>query len=362
MTEQAAYQPPPPIDLNRYPQSLLSGNAESGVPTSVGRAGVDWIGTLRLPRCGWLTTLVFAAWLGGFVGLAGCVPGGSSDQPELVWGRQGYSDGRFQKPRAMTADAEGRIYIVDLTARIQVFDGEGRFQRSWQTPRSEFGRPTGLSIDRAGRLMVADTHYYRILFYTPEGELLPDLTIGGTYGGGPGEFGFVTDVLQDEDGCYYVSEYGEFDRIQKFSPDRKFICQWGRHGNAPGEFLRPQSMAIDEQRQLWVADACNHRIQIFDLKQNPPAFVRAIGGSDAAAGGWSYPYGLLLGADNSFYTTEYGSHRVRKFRRDGTPLASWGSPGRLPGQLVQPWSLARDNSGRLHVLDSFNHRVQRIRF
>lgn len=306
--------------------------------------------------------LLFAAVVCGLACLEGCFAGGTSSEPDLVWGRQGYSEGRFQKPRAMTIDAEGRVYVVDLTARIQVFDSEGKFQRFWNTPTSEFGRPVGLSIDREGRLMVADTHYYRILFYSPEGQLQEDMTIGGVYGGAPGEFGFVTDVAQDSQGNYYIAEYGEYDRIQKFTPERKFVCQWGRHGSEPGEFLRPQSIAVDEQDQLWVADSCNHRIQIFDLKADPPTVVKIWGEEGSEPGKLSYPYGLLLGPDDSVYIAEYGAHRIQKFTRGGLSLGIWGGPGRRPGQLYQPWTCALDPRGRLHVLDSLNHRVQRVRF
>src|ERR1700676_661987 len=41
---------------------------------------------------------------------------------DLVWGRRGISDGRFQKPRAIAIDGKDQLYIVDMTARIQVFD------------------------------------------------------------------------------------------------------------------------------------------------------------------------------------------------------------------------------------------------
>ena len=71
----------------------------------------------------------------------------------MIWGRFGYSDGRFNKPRAIAIDAKDQLYIVDMTARIQVFDTDGNFVRKWQTPASENGRPTGLSIDRQGRIM-----------------------------------------------------------------------------------------------------------------------------------------------------------------------------------------------------------------
>ena len=152
-----------------------------------------------------------------------------------------------------------------MTARIQVFDVDGNFIRSWQTPEHNNGRPTGLTFDTIdGNLMVADTHYNRVLTYTPTGELLTDRTLGGTMGQGPGEFGLVSDVVRDASHNFYVSEYGEFDRIQKLTPDGKFILQWGGHGTDAGQFMRPQHLEVDADGMVWVADACNHRIQVFD--------------------------------------------------------------------------------------------------
>ena len=149
---------------------------------------------------------------------------------EAVWGQQGGQPGFFQKPRAMAIDAQDRLFIVDKAARLQVFDRKGEFSHGWRTPDWEFGKPTGLSFDNDGNLMVADTHYYRILFYTPEGELLEDKTIGGVEGQAPGQFGWVTDAVQDSSGHYYVSEYGELDRVQKFSPSGEYLWGWGGHG------------------------------------------------------------------------------------------------------------------------------------
>src|SRR6185295_10749339 len=129
----------------------------------------------------------FLAWsiaAPGILAVAGCNEGGSSiGQLVAVWGRRGISDGRLQKPRAMAIDARDLLYIVDMTARIQVFTTDGQFVRGWQTPVHENGRPTGISIDRHGNVMVADTHYFRLLVYTPEGELKETL---GSEGHAPG--------------------------------------------------------------------------------------------------------------------------------------------------------------------------------
>ncbi len=291
---------------------------------------------------------------------AGCGPASSTPEPipELLWGQRGTTAGRLQKPRAVAIDEQDRLYIVDMSARIQVFDPDGNLLRApWQTPASEHGKPTGLSIDRDGNLMVADTHYYRILFYSPDGRLLRKKTIGGTLGRGPGEFGLVTDVVQDSKRNYYVSEYGNYDRIQKFSPDGDFLLQWGGHGSDPGQFRRPQNMAIDQSDQIWVADACNHRIQVFDTDGR---LVKIWGSQGRAAGELTYPYDLVI--DNGFiYICEMGNNRVQKLTVDWQPIATWGRGGRTPGKLYNPWALIQDSKGRLLVIDTNNHRVQRVR-
>lgn len=275
---------------------------------------------------------------------------------EAVWGRQGLADGRFQKPRAMTIDSEDRLYIVDMSARIQVFTPDGQFLRGWQTPEHVRGRPTGLSIARDGRVLVADTHYYRVLIYSADGKLLK--TMGGTRGPGPGEFGLVTDIVDDAEGNLYVAEYGQFDRIQKFNRDGKFLQQWGGHGSKPGQFVRPQKLAFDAEQHLWVTDACNHRIQVFDTSGK---LLRCWGQQGGGLGQLKYPYDLALDGQGHVYVCEFGNHRVQKFTLDGKSLGAWGHSGRKSGELFNPWALAYDSRGRLHVLDTGNHRVQRIR-
>ncbi|HWB08318.1 MAG TPA: NHL repeat-containing protein [Pirellulales bacterium] len=288
--------------------------------------------------------------------VAGCDDeGASTGRLETVWGSRGISEGRFQKPRAMAIDAEDHLYIVDMTARIQVFDRDGNYLRGWQTPVHVAGRPTGMSFDHRGRLLVADTHYYRVLVYSTEGELLD--TLGGVHGQSPGEFGLVTDAVEDHKGNLYVSEYGEYDRVQKFSPDGKFLLQWGGHGAEPGEFMRPQSLAIDEQDHVWVADACNHRIQVFDAEGT---VLDVWGEEGSEPGQLYYPYGLVFDDAGHLYVSEWGNNRVQKFSRSGESLGCWGRRGRAPGELDHPWALVRDSQGRIHVLDSQNHRVQRV--
>lgn len=287
--------------------------------------------------------------------LSGCEESTSIGRLDAIWGRRGISPGRLQKPRAMAIDNDDLLYIVDMTARIQVFTTAGEFVRGWQTPVHDNGRPTGLSIDRHGNLLVADTHYFRVLTYSPDGELLD--TLGGTWGHAPGEFGLVTDAVEDSQGNLYVSEYGEYDRVQKFSPSHEFLLEWGGHGLEVGKFARPQSLAIDADDKIWVADACNHRVQVFDTEGQSLAVW---GSHGDRPGELAYPYGLMLDGQGHAYVSEFGNHRVQKFALDGRSLGCWGTPGRGPSQMFNPWALARDSRGRIYVLDTNNHRVQCI--
>lgn len=283
-------------------------------------------------------------------------------QLERIWGHQGTRPGELHKPRAMAISDAGEIYVVDKTARIQVYDRNGRFLRGWQTPEYANGKPTGLSFDLQGNLLVADTHYFRILRYRPDGTLLADQTLGGTFGQAPGEFGLVTDAVTDSQGNLYVAEYGDYDRIQKFSPTGEFLFQWGGHGSEPGQFIRPQNMAVDENDFIWVVDACNDRVQVFDATGDSAKLVKIWGEQGEGRGQLRYPYDLVLAEDGLVYICEFGNHRIQKFTRDGQSVGVWGIRGRGEGELFNPWAIVQDQRGRIHVLDTYNHRAQRIHF
>lgn len=293
----------------------------------------------------------------------GCVSRSRSETPQLVWGRRGQSNGRFLTPRAITIDRQDQLYIVDKTGRIQVFDPDGRWIRDWRTPDITNGKPTGMTIKPGASpdedlLLVADTHYYRMLVYTLRGERRPELEIGGTSGFGPGEFAFLTDVAVDKAGCIYIGEYGDADRIQKFDPDGRFMLSWGATGREPEQFLRPQGLHI-ENNLMWIADSGNHRIQRFDLSGERPELIDIWGGSGKQPGKLFYPYGVDTLGDGEAVVCEYGNARIQRFDARGNSLATWGSPGLEPGQLFDPWGLVVDSRRRIHVLDSNNHRVQR---
>src|SRR5262249_11494290 len=109
--------------------------------------------------------------------LAGCkLPAGSA--PGLVWGLHGVHIRERLQPGAGACGNPGHPDLADLTDRIQVFDRDGRYLRGWRTPEFNVDGPSGLTVDRLGRLLVADTHFYRVLVYSETGELLFQLGDG----------------------------------------------------------------------------------------------------------------------------------------------------------------------------------------
>ena len=343
----------PPVPANLHPHrparySLQARSARDQVQTEPSPEPPPLLASLR--HLAWLAPLALAAWLA----LRG---EGSHAAPDLAWGIHGTRPGWLQKPRTAAFDADDHLYLCDLTDRIQVFDRDGRYLRGWRTPALNVDGPSGLTIDRKGRLLVADTHFYRVLVYGRDGELLQQIG-DGVQGNTPGRFGYPTDVVTDRAGNFYVAEYGENDRIQVFSPEGTWLRQWGGHGSDPGQFIKPRALTIDDRDRLYVADSCNHRIQVFDTSGK---LLYLWGERGSGPGQMAYPYDLAIGPDRCLYVCEYANDRVQKFTLDGKPLGTWGTRGRGLGQLNNPFALAVDREGSVSVIDSNNHRVQRFR-
>jgi DNA-binding beta-propeller fold protein YncE len=263
--------------------------------------------------------------------------------------------GDFSYPRALSAGRDGRVYVVDKSARVQRFSPDGQFELGWTMPEKQSGKPVGLHVADDGRVFVADTHYHRVIVYSAEGTELAQF---GRPGQNDGEFELPTDVAIDADGNVYVSEYNGNDRITKWTPDFRFIKSIGR-GEVDGLPLRrPAGIDIDTEQTLWVADACNHRVIHFDLEGN---LLGVWGEMGRDAGQMRYPYDITCAPDGSIMVCEYGNDRLQWFDRDGRSLRVWGQQGRHLGDLWAPWGATYGPDGRVYVVDSLNARVQILR-
>ncbi len=149
--------------------------------------------------------------------------------------------------------------------------------------------PHGIHVDKDGNVWIADfagnkagDRGHQVHKFSPKGEKLLSLGIAGKPGNADGQFNQPNDVVTGPDGSIYVSDghdaqgmitaaavaegikRGATSRIQKFSPDGKFIKSWGKIGYRHGEFRTPHALMFDSKGRLWVADRGNHRLEIFD--------------------------------------------------------------------------------------------------
>jgi len=70
------------------------------------------------------------------------------------WGKKGSGPSEFDTPHSLALDSAGRLFVADRSnSRIQIFDPDGKFLAAWR----QFGRPSGLYIDKNDRLYVADS-------------------------------------------------------------------------------------------------------------------------------------------------------------------------------------------------------------
>jgi streptogramin lyase len=72
----------------------------------------------------------------------------------MEWGTTGLENGEFRDPHALAMDSRGRLFVADRgNSRIQIFDQQGTHLATW----TQFGRPSGLYIDRNDVLYATDS-------------------------------------------------------------------------------------------------------------------------------------------------------------------------------------------------------------
>ena len=71
-----------------------------------------------------------------------------------TFGHLGSGDGEFKGPHVLAFDSQGRLFVADRSnSRVAIFDQKGKFIAAWK----QFGRPSGIWIDRNDILYVADS-------------------------------------------------------------------------------------------------------------------------------------------------------------------------------------------------------------
>jgi sugar lactone lactonase YvrE len=127
------------------------------------------------------------------------------------------SPGDFAKPVGLAVDSDGNLYVADmLNARIEVFDADGNFIRTFGKRGDGpgyFAMPKGVAIDCDGHIWVSDSMQNRLQVFTQDGRLL--IYVGSGQGLLPGMFSGIQNVTIDKQNRVFTSEVFP-GRVQQF--------------------------------------------------------------------------------------------------------------------------------------------------
>ncbi len=222
-----------------------------------------------------------------------------------VLGEQSTVD--LKNPRGI-AYARGNVFVsLSSTGQIAVLDDEGKFIRMIGEP-GQFPGAIDLVCDTTrNRLIIVDNKRHNVFVHSMAGDSLFAL---GKRGEGEGEFNFPQSAAVDADGNIYVVDAFNF-RVEIFDVDGKYVRMFGSQGDGFGMFNRPKGIALDSHRNIYVLDAMHQNYQIFNQEGELLLFV---GKYSTGNNGFINPVSIAIGGDDSIYVTDQLNGRVQVFR------------------------------------------------
>ena len=260
---------------------------------------------------------------------------------------------------SVAVDGQGNVYVLDLSPdnpRVLKYDAQGRLAAQWGGAGGGDGQfnfqtiwagwvPNGgwVATDRQGNVYVADAFNWRIQKFDAGGTF--QLAFGQK-GDGDGKFHILGPVYVDDRGLIYVSET---DRMQRFSPEGRWLASLSTSGGLDGQFDGPRFLgATDGQGRRYVADENNARIQVLDRDWK---FVATWGRKGGGAGQFNRPAGVVIDRQGRLYVTDH-SPRIQIFDTAGRFLGQWSIPGNGDPAFKDAAGLAIDAGGDIYVADS----------
>ncbi|ACB77889.1 NHL repeat containing protein [Opitutus terrae PB90-1] len=317
-------------------------------------------------------------------------------------GKAGSADGdsasaRFSGSDGLAVDGTGNVYVADLfnhtirkitpdgvvttlagVARESGFaDGAGAAAR--------FYYPRELSIDAYGNILVADEGNCAIRKVSPSGVVSTVAGKTGLSGSDDGvdaaRFSLPRGVAVSRTGDIYVADSGNSTvrRIAVGGAVTTFAGRPGGPGYANGssetaQFYFPTGIAIDQNRNVFVADSYNNVIR----KITPGGVVTTVAGlggvfgsaeGSGAAARFGVPAAVAIDAAANLYVANRQTHVIAKIAPDGAVTFFAGSPGlsgstdgnaRTEARFNGPTGIAVGPSGTIYVADFDNHTIRQI--
>ena len=274
---------------------------------------------------------------------------------------------RLGSPTGVAVDAAGRLVIADtLLNRLRVVDAGGIMA----TLPAEVAAPRGLQFDAGGTLLIADSGHHQIQAL-PAGGALQAL-------GGSGEP--VALALDAFGNLYFSSAHRIFRLLASGYID--VVAGTGEAGyNGDGsdatkqQLNAPAGLATDRFGNLYIADTGNHLLR----RRLPDGTLITLAGSltpgfagdggPLSQGVFAGLAGLMVDGADQLWIADAGNDRIRMVDRDGllhtvagsgvAGLAGDGRPA-AAARLWNPTALAMAADGVVYIADTGNRRVRAL--
>ena len=188
------------------------------------------------------------------------------------------------------------------------------------------------------------------------GEFAQGVSVTGTIeaSSADGSLIWPTSIALDRDRNVYVADEW-LNRISIFTKDGDWIGKWGTPGQGDGEISRPSGMAFDGDDNLVLVDSLNNRVQKFT---KDGGFLAKWGRLGSGPGEFNMPWGADIDSVGNVYVADWRNDRIQKFSSDGQFLMEFGSSGTEDGEFNRPSDVAVDKEGIIYVADRGNNRLQ----
>lgn len=264
-------------------------------------------------------------------------------------------------PTQAIVASDGLVYVTDgyFHARVAVFTPEGRFVRDWGSKGFERGQlqtPHALTQLPDGSLLVADRDNGRLQRFTTSGQLLESSRSDA--------LGRPWSVTHAGDGSLFVADGGDQRPgagragIVELDAELQVVRRFASFGSGAGELDEPHMLAVSAERDVFVVDLGNRRLQRFSRSGCAPADAAC---SYQVVAGWPAledtpgldPLSIAVDGERV-----YVGHQ-------GEPPSIWvleQASGRRErvlseGELTRPHGLFVADDGTLWVADDRSHRV-----
>jgi uncharacterized protein (TIGR03437 family) len=247
---------------------------------------------------------------------------------------------------------------------------------------AQLSNPTGVAVDPAGNLYIADTDNNRIRKVS--NGVITTVAGNGAYGfsgdNGPAtsaQLYYPNAVAVDAAGNLYVADWGN-SRVRKVANGViTTVAGNGRESyggdNGPAasaQLYTPAGVAVDSAGNLYIADWGNSRVR---KVANGVITTVAGGGSSLGDNGTAtsaqlrFPSGVAVDLAGNLYIADTGNYRVREVSNgvittvagNGTAGSS-GDNGPATSAQFEPDGVAVDSSGNFYIVDADNGRIRRV--